>query len=102
MPASYLAPPTVLRRVTALYEYVPARNDAGDLENEEEIDVAEGEELLLWESEGDWVLVGRESAKGVGFVPASYVEVRSPHAPSGTDRCAEHTRRGGGAGEHPL
>ena len=52
------------------------RNYAGELENEEELEITEGEQLQLWEDEGDWVLVGREGAKGVGFVPGSYVEVR--------------------------
>lgn len=39
------------------------------------MEVNEGETLMLYEDEGDWVLVGRESGKGIGFVPASYVEV---------------------------
>lgn len=39
--------------------------------------ITEGEELVLWEEEGDWSLVGRTEGEGVGFVPASYVEVGS-------------------------
>lgn len=75
VPASYLTTPTPLRSVAALYAYSPSRNEAGELDNEEEMAVEEGERLILWEEEGDWVLVGRESGKGVGFVPSSYVEV---------------------------
>lgn len=51
----------------------------GEYENEEELLIREGETLNLWEEEGDWVLVGRlgqeGEGRGVGFVPASYIEV---------------------------
>lgn len=80
VPASYLATPTHLKAVTVLYSYAPSRNEAGELDNEEELEVEEGETLLLWEEEGDWVLVGREGGRGVGFVPASYIEVSEQYA----------------------
>ena len=76
MPASYLTPPTPLKAVHALYDYAPARTDSGELENDEELAITEGELLELWEDEGEWVLVGRQGGKGVGFVPGTYVEVR--------------------------
>lgn len=39
--------------------------------------VAEGEQLELLEEEGDWVLCRKtDGTKGVGFVPATYIEVR--------------------------
>lgn len=75
VPASYLTSPDPLRTVTALFDYAPALNEDGTLENDEEMEIVEGEELTLWEDEGDWVLVGRVNGKGVGFVPGSYVEV---------------------------
>ena len=81
VPASYLAPPTPLRTVTALYPYLPSRDDDGQLDNEEEIQVEEGESLLLLEDDGDWVLVARENNKGVGFVPATYVDVSHSVSP---------------------
>ncbi|KAL8280638.1 hypothetical protein RQP46_006961 [Phenoliferia psychrophenolica] len=74
VPASYLTAPTPLKVVHALYDYAPARTDDGELENEEELAITEGEQLELWEDEGEWVLVGRKDGKGVGFVPGTYVE----------------------------
>lgn len=75
VPASYLAPLPPLRQVHALYDYSPALNDQGQVENEEELEIVEGEALELMEDEGEWVLVQRAAGGGVGFVPASYVEV---------------------------
>lgn len=77
VPASYLAPCAPLRTVQALYDYTPARNDAtGELENDEEMEIAEGEELLVMEeSEDEWILVQRGENGGCGFVPSSYVGV---------------------------
>lgn len=68
----------------ALYDYNPARTDSGELENEEELEIVEGEELDLWETDGDWYLVGKKGENaGVGFVPGTYVGVSPPAA-----RCA--------------
>lgn len=40
--------------------------------------IHEGEHLELLEEDGDWVLCRRTGAdQGVGFVPATYIEVRS-------------------------
>lgn len=58
-----------------MYDYAPALTDNGELENEEEMEIVEGEVLTLWEDDGDWVLVGRDDGKGVGFVPGTYIEV---------------------------
>lgn len=77
VPASYLTTIPPLRTVTALYDYTPAVSEAtGELENEEEMEITEGEQLLLLEEEDEWVLVQRGETGGVGFVPASYIEVR--------------------------
>lgn len=75
VPASYLTKPTSLRIVTATFAYSPALNEHGQLQNEEELRIMEGEQFNLFEEEGDWVLVGRTDGKGVGFVPATYVSV---------------------------
>ncbi|BGP47678.1 hypothetical protein JCM10450v2_003543 [Rhodotorula kratochvilovae] len=76
VPASYLVPVPAVRSTSALYDYAPARDDAtGELENDEEMEVAEGELLELLEEDGDWVLCRRtDGRKGVGFVPATYIE----------------------------
>lgn len=53
-----------------MYSYVPS----GD--NEEELEITEGEELSVYEDDGDWVLVSREDGeggRGAGFVPGSYL-----------------------------
>lgn len=75
VPASYLAPSVPLRAVTALYDYTPAVGEDGQLENDEEMEIAEGEQLELLEEEEEWILVQRADSGGAGFVPASYVEV---------------------------
>lgn len=77
VPASYLAPSVPLRAVTALYDYTPAVGEDGQLENDEEMEIAEGEQLELLEEEEEWILVQRADGGGAGFVPASYVEVSS-------------------------
>jgi hypothetical protein len=64
-----------LRVVTALYDYSPAVGEDGQLENDEEMEIAEGEQLDLLEEEEEWILVQRSNGGGAGFVPASYVEV---------------------------
>ncbi|GAA5924858.1 hypothetical protein JCM3775_005489 [Rhodotorula graminis] len=76
VPASYLVPVSAIRTTTALYDYEPALDAAtGQLENDEEMYVAEGEQLDLLEEEGDWVLCRKtDGTKGVGFVPATYIE----------------------------
>lgn len=77
VPASYLTTPEPLKQIQILYSYTPTLNEStGELENEEELQVTEGEIMDLWEEEGDWSLVGRrEGEEGVGWVPASYVGV---------------------------
>lgn len=92
VPASYLAPSVPLRAVTALYDYTPALGEDGQLENDEEMEIAEGEQLELLEEEEDWILVQRANSGGAGFVPATYVEVSlQPHAQShGTDLCSPY------------
>ena len=87
VPASYLTSPAPIRTVTALFDYAPALNEDGSAENDEEMEIVEGEELILWEDEGDWVLVGRANGKGVGFVPGSYVQA-SRHHPQMLNRTA--------------
>ncbi|GAA6022616.1 hypothetical protein JCM10207_003924 [Rhodosporidiobolus poonsookiae] len=76
VPASYLTPFPALRTTSALYEYVPAVDDStGELENDEEMGIEEGEQLELLEEEGEWVLCRRTGGKkGVGFVPSTYIE----------------------------
>ncbi|KAK4047017.1 hypothetical protein OIV83_005703 [Microbotryomycetes sp. JL201] len=74
VPASYLAPATPLRTVTALYDYTPAVTETGELENDEELEIREGEQLELIEEETDWCLVQRPNAQGAGFVPTTYIE----------------------------
>ncbi|GAA5885691.1 hypothetical protein JCM6882_007530 [Rhodosporidiobolus microsporus] len=77
VPASYLTPAPAVRTTTALYDYVPAVVDesTGELENDEEMGIEEGEVLELLEEEGEWVLCRRTGGKkGVGFVPSTYIE----------------------------
>ncbi|GAA5968784.1 hypothetical protein JCM11641_000732 [Rhodosporidiobolus odoratus] len=75
VPASYLTPSASIRHTSALYDYIPAIDDAGELENDEEMGVEEGEGLEVVEEEGEWVLVRRTGGKnGVGFVPSTYIE----------------------------
>lgn len=75
VPALYLTPVAPIRIVRALYDYAPAIGAGGLPENDEELEIAEGEELELVEEEPDWILVQRAGAQGAGFVPATYVEV---------------------------
>lgn len=77
VPASYISPCPSLRQTTALYEYVPVRDEStGELDNEEEMEIGEGEPLEVLEEEGDWVLCRKiDGSKAVGFVPANYLEV---------------------------
>lgn len=79
VPASYLTPYPVLRAVRASFDYTPARLDTGELENEEEMEIAEGEQLDLLIDEGDWSLVAKKDGQSVGFVPANYLEVCYSH-----------------------
>ncbi|BGO99396.1 Actin cytoskeleton-regulatory complex protein SLA1 [Rhodotorula toruloides] len=76
VPASYLAPVPALRTTTALYDYAPARDEStGELENDEEMEIAEGEELEVLEEESEWVLCRKTGGtKGVGYVPATYID----------------------------
>ncbi|KAI5478046.1 hypothetical protein MNV49_005509 [Pseudohyphozyma bogoriensis] len=74
VPASYLTSPPLLKSVVALYDYSPTRTETGEMENDEEMEITEGEKLELYEDEGDWVLVGKAGGGGVGFVPGSYVD----------------------------
>lgn len=79
VPASYLAPVAAIRSTTALYDYLPAVDEqTGQLENDEEMPIVEGEQLeVLDEEEPDWVLCRKANGqKGVGYVPATYIEVR--------------------------
>lgn len=79
VPASYLVPPTPTSYVLAQYSYEPALGaDGVTPENVEELAINEGERLALFSDEGDWCLVARidNGAKGAGYVPSSYVEVR--------------------------
>lgn len=68
---------TPLRTLAALYDYVPARDPStGQLENDEEMEIQEGEYLdVMDEPEDEWILVQRANNGGCGFVPASYVGV---------------------------
>lgn len=80
VPASYLAPSPAVRSTVALYDYIPTVDDqTGELENDEEMPITEGEELeVLDEEEPDWVLCRKANGqKGVGYVPATYIEVRT-------------------------
>ncbi|GAA5830792.1 hypothetical protein JCM11251_001076 [Rhodosporidiobolus azoricus] len=77
VPASYLTPAPAVRTTTALYDYVPAVVDesTGELENDEEMGIEEGEALEVLEEEGDWVLCRKTGGKkAVGFVPSTYIE----------------------------
>ena len=76
VPASYIAPVAAVRATQALYDYVPARDDGtGELENEEEMEIVEGEQLEILEDEGEWILCRKlDGTKAVGFVPANYLD----------------------------
>ncbi|GAA5940102.1 cytoskeletal protein-binding protein SLA1 [Sporobolomyces koalae] len=76
VPASYITPSPAVRYSQALYDYVPARDDAtGALENDEEMEIVEGEQLEVLEEEGEWILCRKlGGVKAVGFVPANYLE----------------------------
>lgn len=65
-----------MRATQALYDYVPARDDGtGELENEEEMEIVEGEQLEILEDEGEWILCRKlDGTKAVGFVPANYLD----------------------------
>lgn len=95
VPASYLAPVPALRTTTALYDYAPARDEStGELENDEEMEIAEGEELEVLEEESEWVLCRKTGGtKGVGYVPATYIDVSQSAVSSseaGADLDATH------------
>lgn len=68
VPAAYVSPLPPLAQVTSLYVYEP--------QNDEELAVGEDEALILYERDGDWVLVGRRGAgeKGVGYIPATWID----------------------------
>lgn len=92
VPASYLAPTQAIRSTVALYDYLPAVDEqTGQLENDEEMPVVEGEQLeVLDEDEPDWVLCRKgDGQKGVGYVPATYIEV------SPSSRAMANTRQRG-------
>lgn len=76
VPASYLVEYPPVRRVKAVFDYAPVRLDSGEFENEEEMEIVEGESLDLLIEEGDWSLVAKTSGTpAVGFVPSNYIEV---------------------------
>lgn len=55
------------------------------MENEEEMEIREGEELEILEDEGEWILCRKtDGTKAVGFVPANYLEVKPPIPPAHT------------------
>lgn len=68
VPASYLVPVQAIKQVKSVYAYEP--------QNEEELAVDEDEQVLLFETSEDWVLVGKASGTGVGYIPAAWIEVR--------------------------
>ncbi|KAG6817462.1 hypothetical protein H0H87_008630 [Tephrocybe sp. NHM501043] len=76
VPAAYVEQADHTSKVKALYDYEAA---AGG-----ELSVQEDEILLLFETEGDWILVQSEKDGGkAGFVPGNYVEPYSEEpAPS--------------------
>jgi hypothetical protein len=46
------------------------------MENEEEMEIVEGEQLEILDEEGEWILCRKtDGTKAVGFVPANYLEV---------------------------
>ena len=65
-PLNYLDAPSCIGNYNAMYDYVA--------QNEEEIDLKEGDKLeLLTNDDPDWWLI--RTAKGAfGFVPSSYIE----------------------------
>lgn len=70
VPANYVVPAQPLRLVTALYAY--------EAQADEELTIQEDEHLELYEEDGEWSLVGRNSQdnshRGVGYVPTTYIE----------------------------
>ena len=69
VPASYLVAVEPIKQVRSVYAYDP--------QTEEELAVDEDEEVYLYETSPDWVLVGKMSTQGVGYIPAAWIEVRS-------------------------
>lgn len=67
MPATYVTPCEPLRQVTALYDY--------EATSDEEITIKEDTVYDLYETDGDWTLVGSKEAKEVGYAPTAYLEV---------------------------
>jgi hypothetical protein len=76
VPASYLSPARATGTAKANYGF--------EASNTEELTVVEDEELLLYANEEDWALVGRAHGEGVGYVPASYLEVSLSYLKSRT------------------
>jgi len=66
VPASYLVPVEPLKQVKATYAYDP--------QTEEELAVDEDEDVYLFETSPDWVLVGKTAGHGVGYIPAAWIE----------------------------
>lgn len=47
-----------------------------------ELSVKEDETLLLFETEGDWILAQSHTGDGAGYVPGNYVETTSEDEPA--------------------
>lgn len=69
VPATYLVAAEPIAQAVSQYAYTAT--------NDEELSVEEDEQLVLYEDEGDWALVGRANGKGVGFMPSAWIEVPS-------------------------
>lgn len=75
VPANYVEEAEPIRVSRALYDY--------DGTNDDELSIKEDELLSIFETDGDWLLVKKQTAQGqitgkLGFVPANYVdEVRT-------------------------
>lgn len=69
VPATYVTPCEPMRQVTALYDY--------EATSEEEMSIKEDQVYDLYETDGDWTLVGAKDAKEVGYAPTTYLEVGS-------------------------
>jgi hypothetical protein len=69
--------------VKAIYDY-EANADG-------ELSIKEGDVLIVYEKEDDWILVkGEERDSKVGFVPATYVEEHNPDEASAIEPVRSH------------